>query len=111
MRGRNRDGDRDREGAQQNTVRVSRNGAGNKGHATLEWASRDIFYLHNDNASYSADDNDNDYTPAITQTHPNTHTHTHIEVGVGAGGSEGGRLFNTNSSAQSSKISAKDNAN
>jgi len=73
------------------------------------WASRDIFYLHNDNASYSADDNDNDYTPAITQTHPNTHTH--IEVGVGAGGSEGGRLFNTNSSAQSSKISAKDNAN
>lgn len=42
------------------------------GHAALEWASRDIFYLHNDNASYSADDDDDDddYTPAITQTHP-----------------------------------------
>lgn len=43
------------------------------GNTALEWASRDIFYLHNDNASYSADDDDDDnddYTPAITQTHP-----------------------------------------
>lgn len=56
-------------------------------HCQEEWASRDIFYLHNDNASYSADDDDydeeekeeeeDDYTPAaITQTHPMSCRHS-----------------------------------